>query len=251
MRPWVIYTLADPRSGDVRYVGQTHQKPKKRLQGHLSRARSGARYHLMTWIRSLLREGLEPSMTVVEEGEGDLWGITEKKWVAHYRNQGCDLTNSTEGGEGCPGHAVSAEAREKIRRARLGKPLSAEHRAKVAQGNRGKKMQPSSIAKTVAAHIGLKHTDEAKAKISAARKGRSIGKGVKPSPEVVEKRVAARRAAMVLRREQGVPPATISESHRRKISTANKGRKHTAEAKAKMSVSKKARDAKSAQGDRA
>jgi len=212
----------------------------------LSRARSGARYHLMSWIRTLLKEGLEPCITVIEEGQGDLWGISEKKWIDHYRRQGCKLTNATSGGEGCPGHTVSAEAREKIRKARTGKPLSAEHRAKVAKGNRGKKMSPLSIAKTVAANKGRKHTEEAKAKIAAARKGKSYGKGIKPSQEVIKKRSSARCAAMALRKEQGIFPVSISEEHRRKISIANKGRKHTAEAKAKMSSSKRSRDAKKA-----
>lgn len=36
MKPWVIYTLSDPRiPEDVRYVGVTHRKPSVRLSAHL------------------------------------------------------------------------------------------------------------------------------------------------------------------------------------------------------------------------
>lgn len=171
----------------------THQEPKKRLLNHLSRARKGARYHLFNWIRKLLTEGVEPTLRVIETGSGDGWGEAEAKWITRHRLQGCALTNATDGGEGCPGHTVSDEARAKIRAARLGKPLTEEHKAKVAAGNRGKKMSPESIARGVDKRRGLKHTPEAKAKISASRKGgerveaypratRSTGRSYQDSP---------------------------------------------------------------------
>lgn len=236
MKKWLVYTLEDPRGGGVRYVGITHQTPKKRLQGHMSRARKGARFHLFNWIRKLQSEGVDPLLHVIETGSGAGWDEAEVRWIAWHRAQGCDLTNSTDGGEGCPGHKVSPEARQKIRAARLGKPLTPEHRAKVAAGNRGKKMSPEAIARGVEKRRGFKHTAEAKAKIAASRKGK---KGWVPTPEILAKRTKAIQEALEKKRAAGVQLGPDAET-RAKISAANKGLKRSPETRAKMSAACKA-----------
>jgi hypothetical protein len=236
LKKWVIYSLEDPRGGGVRYVGITHQEPQKRLRGHLSKARRGARSHLFNWIRKLQADGVEPILRVLESGSGEGWGAAETQWIAWHRTLGCDLTNATDGGEGCPGHKVSLEARQKMREARLGKPLSPEHKAKVAAGNRGKKMRPESIALGVEKRCGFKHTAEARAKISAARKGKA---GWIPTPDVLAKRARAIQAAMSNKRAAG---GTFSPdaATRAKISQANKGLKRSPETRARMSAARKA-----------
>jgi hypothetical protein len=234
-RTWCIYILRDPHGG-VRYVGVTHQTVQKRLSSHLSKARSGAQSHLMNWLRSLLAIGSTPAVAVIETGCGSEWGAAEVRWIKHYRELGAALVNGTDGGEGCPGHLVSAEAREKVSKARLGKPLSPEHRAKVAAGNRGKRMSSEAIAKTAAAWRGRKHTVEARAKISAARTGRKVGS---PSAEVLARRTLAIRAALAKKRLGGVLPQCSVET-RAKISAANKGRPKSPETRAKISTAIKA-----------
>jgi hypothetical protein len=242
VRTWVIYTLSDPRDGAVRYVGVTHQRLRVRLNGHLRLAQKGALYHTAAWIRALLRDNLLPEATVIETGEGSGWGVAEVRWITHYRTQGCQLTNLTDGGEGCPGHTVSADARARISAARKGKPLSQEHRAKVAAGNRGKRMSPEAIAKTAAFWRGRKHTPETCVKISSARKGRKFPS---PTPEVAAKRGAAIRAAFARKRAVGwaKPAYKHTEETRAKISAGRKGCKHTPETIAEISASKRARDA--------
>ena len=232
--------------GGVRYVGITHQEPKKRLRGHLSRARKGARYHLFNWIRKLQSEEVVPLMRVVETGFGEGWGKAEAHWIEWYRSQGCALTNATDGGEGCPGHVVSSEARARIRAARLGKPLTAEHKAKVSAGNKGKKMSPKSIALSLEKRRGFKHTPEAKAKIAAARTGK---KGWVPSPEALAKRAEAIKAALAAKRQAGWVRPPMSAEGRANISAAKKAKrfKHTPEAKAKMSAARRGRTKKVAE----
>ena len=244
VRLWTIYTLEDPRSGDVRYVGVTHQKMRVRYAQHLELARKSPRYHLANWVRSLLANGVQPLMVPVEVGSGEGWGEAETKWIKHFRELHCDLVNATNGGEGCPGHSVSAEARERIRQAHLGKPLSAAHRAKVAAGNRGKKMSPEAIEKTAAFWRGRKHRPESRAKISLALRGKSRRA---PTSEVLARRGAAIRAAFAA--PDWVSPwlgRHQSTETKAKISAANRGRKRSPESCTKISAARRKREAERA-----
>ena len=101
-KPWVIYTLHDPRTpSEIRYVGVTHQKTYRRRKHHIGEARRGSnKTHSARWIRRLLHDGVKPELTVIEEGSGDTWGQAETKWISYYRNLGAKLTNLTGGGEG-------------------------------------------------------------------------------------------------------------------------------------------------------
>lgn len=95
-----IYVLKCPLSGAVRYVGYTHDL-KARLRQHLSEARR-AQYsnHKINWIRSLLAQGLSPSMEVDSiVANGVTPKSAEVERVAFWKAQGCDLTNGTRGGD--------------------------------------------------------------------------------------------------------------------------------------------------------
>lgn len=218
---WEVYTLEDPRGGGVRYVGVTRIGTQKRLAAHLREAPKG-RYHRSNWIKKLLSEGVHPVAKVVQQGSGDGWGAAESYWITWHRDRGCDLTNATDGGEGAWGHTVSPEAREIMRKARLGKPLSESTRAKLSAMRKGRKIAPEAVAKSAEAHRGLKHTPEAKAKIAAARLGKP---GWRPSPETIAKRVAATKARMTS--DGWVDPRVgkaLSPETRAKISAAAKAR---------------------------
>lgn len=92
----VIYTLDDPLTGEVRYVGHTY-KPHQRLKGHL-------RSDLLTenctvekarWVGSLKEQALSPIMAIreyVAPGANVL--EREKRWIYHYLHLGASLTNA-------------------------------------------------------------------------------------------------------------------------------------------------------------
>lgn len=109
----VIYALVDPRDKSVRYVGHTSAL-RGRLAVHRYQARKGYRDHRARWIRGLLLAGLEPECRVLSECGVSLAPHLECYWIATLRNQGCSLTNHTDGGEGMVGMRHTDESKARI-----------------------------------------------------------------------------------------------------------------------------------------
>jgi hypothetical protein len=216
---WSVYALEDPRHpGVVRYVGVTHKRPKYRLRDHVTGALRGkSNYHSMAWIRSLLSKGIEPSLRILQEGDGEGWIEAEVYWIRWHRDNNFDLTNHTDGGEGAWGCIPSPQARLKMSLAKKGKRRSPdavskmkatmstpEYRAHHSEVHKGKTQSPESRAKQVQALRGRKQTEEHVARRAAANTGKKrspeicamfsqIRTGQKDSPETVLKRAASNR----------------------------------------------------------
>lgn len=93
-----IYTLSDPRSGAVRYVGITTQ-PARRLRDHCSlKGRKGPL--LRAWMRSILSDGVMPMFSIVDTTNADNWRDCERRWIAYFVERGHDLVNGRDGGDG-------------------------------------------------------------------------------------------------------------------------------------------------------
>jgi predicted Fe-S protein YdhL (DUF1289 family) len=108
---WIIYTLKNPRTDEVRYVGWTKRTPAKRLRNHLMESVNGPRTYKNRWLFSLLSIGLRPVIETVESGSGDGWAEAEKRWIARFKAAGARLTNATDGGDGTAGRVRTAEER--------------------------------------------------------------------------------------------------------------------------------------------
>ena len=92
-----LYTLADPRTGKVRYGGQTLMPTKMRITDHVCQARYAYRRDAKSkWIRSLLAVGLRPLMRVVAIVEAENIASVENGYIAILRARGCDLLNSLD-----------------------------------------------------------------------------------------------------------------------------------------------------------
>ena len=198
-KPWVIYTLSDPRNGIVRYVGKANN-PKRRLAMHLRKAVKGNEHnHRVCWLLSLIRAGVQPTLAPIEEGIGPGWQESEKKWIRAFRELGNDLVNATDGGEGTTGYVETAETRAKISAA-IKRTMTPERHARLAE--MGRKMR---------------HTPESKAKLSASHKGKIL------SPEHRARLSVAHRLWLVRMAQKGTPyrhsPETLA-----KMSVGNKGK---------------------------
>jgi hypothetical protein len=101
--------------------------------------------------------------------------------IAFWQSAGVPLVNRTAGGLGTKGYRHSARTREKMSRAKKGKPIhSEETRERIRQAGLGRKASPETRAKMSASHMGnttgrflkgRKRSPETCAKMSAARKG--------------------------------------------------------------------------------
>lgn len=98
MKTVYIYTLADPRSGEVRYVGKTNDL-KVRRHNHLNSCRD-KNTHKRNWINQLRKEGMLPVMEVLDEVLQSEWHNWEKYWIHQMTAWGFKLVNYTEGGDG-------------------------------------------------------------------------------------------------------------------------------------------------------
>lgn len=126
-----IYTLKDPATNSIRYVGQTNDL-KRRLDRHVTNSRSlKDNRHISNWIRSL---NTVPVMDVVETCEYSVRNEREQYWIDYYKNQGFDLCNSSNGGAGagignknCVGRIMSDETKAKIAKANKGNSYGKEN----------------------------------------------------------------------------------------------------------------------------
>jgi hypothetical protein len=160
-----IYSLVDPGNGEIRYVGKS-QHPQQRLYFHLHASASEIT-HCYRWIDRLKRQGLRPTMIILEDNPIDGDSAAEIRWIAQLRNAGCDLTNTADGGNGgatITGRNLTPEWKANIGAANLGRVRSPELRAYWSEQRKGRKPW----------NRGRKETrPEVLAKLSASHKGRS------------------------------------------------------------------------------
>lgn len=167
--PTHLYVLEDPRTGQVRYVGKTKRNPRQRLRGHIVDAKRYD-YRSGRWITSLLDQGLEPVIRVLETVE-EGWQARERFWIKNYREAGAELTNHTDGGEGTDGFQHTTETR---------RAMSAE---------RQRRWQDPSYKERVRAQMRVSANDP------CVKSGRIASvKRVTNQPEVRAKRSATARA---------------------------------------------------------
>lgn len=142
-----IYKLT--KDDVIRYLGQTSETPRRRLQKHMTEARGGKVNHRLNWLRSLDRL---PEIEVIEWVLPSDVENREKYWIAVAREYGCNLVNDTDGGEGAIN--PSPETREKRRQKMLGdknpnfgKPLPEWQRKAVRDAKLGKPLRTETKEK--------------------------------------------------------------------------------------------------------
>jgi hypothetical protein len=208
---FIIYGLADPRTGEIRYVGKScsglirpraHRKP--------CMLRRDTNRHKVNWIEQLQAAGISYSITVLEEAGAALdLDALEQKWIAFGRSSGWPLTNLSDGGGGTTGmklppksdafkammrarmtgrpsplrgRKIPQEKRERIRAALMGHGVSEETRAKisaslranpsVAEAQRGKHPSAETIERLRISHAGHRHSTGTIAKMCLVQRMR-------------------------------------------------------------------------------
>lgn len=172
----IVYGLTDPRTGEIRYVGETVRAAAVRFSQHKTTASKQTTPPVNAWIRGLLNEGSAPTLIELEAFESvqDMHD-GECFWIGYMRSLGANLLNISEGGSTRTGYRHSAETRARWSRERRGEKA----------GNYGKRRTPeqkamfSAITKarwqrTPHPMLGTKRSPETIAKMAAGRKGRPI-----------------------------------------------------------------------------
>jgi len=246
MNTGFIYILEDPRKSDPkerdRYVGKTIKNPQSRLNSHISEAKRGLKNYRYNWIRSLLKIGLKPVLRTVKELPVDELDQEEINWIARLRKEGYKLVNGTDGGDGISGwkhseetikkmkeRIVSEETREKKRQSMLGIKHSEEAKKRHSEASSGEKNGMHGKKGELNPMYGKSRSKETREKISKANKGKPGLKG-KDNPNYGKRGVLSPSYGR-----------KMSEEHMQKLREINTGRKHTVEARKKMSDKLKGR----------
>lgn len=106
---YAVYTLTDPTTHTIRYVGITH-RPRARLAQHLHVPLARNKKH--SWVAHLAQHGEIPIMTIVETVTGTKQDaeIREQAWIEKLARAGSQLVNrevsrdsyESSGVEDCP-----------------------------------------------------------------------------------------------------------------------------------------------------
>ena len=192
-----IYGLADPRTGEIRYIGKTKHLLSTRLSQHISEAKKCHRTHRHHWINLLLKDGIKPLILLLEEVAESCWEEAERRHIAECRAQGMKLTNETDGGESPVGRKLSPWHIERIRAANLGNKHC----------------------------LGYKHSQETRVRMSLSMTGK---KRTKPFPQVSEETRLKLSIAGMGRR--------LSEDAKQKIRASKLGKPRSEETKQKLRV---------------
>ena len=86
-----IYTLTDPRDGQIRYVGQTKQTPLDRLAGHLASASNPA---MRVWFNALALQGLTPRIDTIATPRLNQMDAEERRQIEEHAKAGHRLFNA-------------------------------------------------------------------------------------------------------------------------------------------------------------
>lgn len=105
MEKTYIYTLSDI-NGNIRYIGKTSYL-KQRLYSHIKECRTKKANHKINWIKSLLKKGEKPLISILDEVDSNDWQFWECFWIEQFKQWGFNLTNLTKGGEGLNGYKHS------------------------------------------------------------------------------------------------------------------------------------------------
>ena len=127
-----IYTLSDPITGEIRYVGKTSSL-KRRIYAHINECKGDRKSHKINWIKSLLEKNERPLISILDVINKSDWQYWEQYWIEQFKQWGFNLTNLTKGGDGGQGYKHTNLNKKKMRDSKLGKPLSEEHKEKISK----------------------------------------------------------------------------------------------------------------------
>jgi len=112
-KKYKIYFLRHPETLEIRYIGQTSQKPSVRLLQHLNYDNKVSKK--ASWITSLKNKGIKPIMEIINSFDSvEECDLEETKLIKEYKENGFRLLNDAPGGKSNAGCKRSQETCRKI-----------------------------------------------------------------------------------------------------------------------------------------
>lgn len=216
-----IYSLTDPRDGEIRYIGKADDL-EYRYRCHLNDRSHNAKSR---WVGGLMKHGLYPQMRCVATIPMYRWQEAEEFFIALHKAAGCRLLNLTVGGEGMNGGTHTEATRRVLSEKAKQRGVSAEHlaymTARAAECNRGKPRPCDNRIRQKISSSLMGHTQgtEQRQKKSASLKSFYQT----PEGKVSLARQTEEKKRRVVKPEQWM--AAVA---------ANKGKPHTTEHRAKL-----------------
>jgi hypothetical protein len=109
----LIYTLSDPDTKEIRYIGKTIKPLKHRLASHIYTSKK-KNNHRCSWIKSITNKGKKPIINIIDFCEWDKSQKLEEYWISQFKTWGFNLVNSTDGGEGNLGLKLSTIRKQNL-----------------------------------------------------------------------------------------------------------------------------------------
>jgi len=174
MKTIIIYTLTDPITKEVRYVGKTTDI-SKRFNKHINESRKSTTSHKKAWIKSLLKKNLKPEIEIIDVVNSSDWGFWEKYCIEQIRAWGFRLTNETSGGDGVDkgnipwNKGIKGVIKKNKTSFKKGNEIGKETRIKS-----GQRLSPKTEFKKgiTSWNKGKERSEETKKKISKSNKGK-------------------------------------------------------------------------------
>ena len=94
-----IYTLEDPVTLQIKYVGKTTNTLERRLSCHIQ-DRKRFSHKCANWIKSLIRQNKKPIIKLVDTVSIEDSNFYEIYWINQFKVWGFELKNETLGGDG-------------------------------------------------------------------------------------------------------------------------------------------------------
>lgn len=218
-----IYALVDSRTpSEYRYIGKTVKTLEHRLYHHKYKANRDTNLHKVRWMNKVEAEGAEVLAVLIEECADSEQDAREIHWIRKCRDEGYELTNMSDGGEG--GINPLPDVIDKIRKALIGRKRPAhvvealrengKRYVGAANPNYGKTHTEEAKRRIVAGRVGVPLCDEHKSKLSIACRG----KNAKLTPELVLQIFDMRKTGMS---QQSI--ADVVGVHQTRISSILRG----------------------------
>lgn len=143
------------------YVGQS-RRPSTRWSAHKSAARTGETARFYNAIRKHGADSFNQEVIATAKSLDDVFEC-EKAVIRQLKQQGIELYNCSEGGDGPHGRKLSAETKAKIGNANRGRKMSESARAAIGAGaqKRYAALSPEQRKSLGDVHRGKKRPDQA------------------------------------------------------------------------------------------